>query len=207
VSLTRRILEGARSGLSQLTSLVIVDDEPLSHIEGAALEAEVAARKKARTGPPGQSRIGKLAGASPEARADRARQAADRSRKVKGERETREAAARKSADDAFRRIKEQAARGGGVPPPPRARSSGGSSSARPPRPGSTEAQVAEWYKTLNLAVGADLVEIKSSYRQLMRKYHPDMHASNPSKQKAANELSMRVTTAYNGLQVHLGAGK
>ena len=207
MSLTRRILEGARSGLSQLTSLVIVDDEPLSHIEGAALEAEVAARKKARTGPPGQSRIGKLAGASPEARADRARQAADRSRKVKGERETREAAARKSADDAFRRIKEQAARGGGVPPPPRARSSGGSSSARPPRPGSTEAQVAEWYKTLNLAVGADLVEIKSSYRQLMRKYHPDMHASNPSKQKAANELSMRVTTAYNGLQVHLGAGK
>lgn len=209
MSLTRRILEGARSGLSQLTSLVIVDDEPLSHIEAAALEAEVAARKKARTGPPGQSRIGKLAGASPEARADRARQAADRGRKVKGERELREAAARKSADDAFRRIKEQAARGGGAPPPRSSSSSGGgsSSSGRPPRPGSTEAQVAEWYKVLNLAVGADLAEIKSSYRQLMRKYHPDMHAGNPSKQKAANELSMRVTTAYNGLQVHLGAGK
>jgi hypothetical protein len=37
----------------------------------------------------------------------------------------------------------------------------------------------------------------------MRKYHPDMHAANPGKQKAANELSMRVTTAYNGLQAHL----
>jgi DnaJ-class molecular chaperone len=38
----------------------------------------------------------------------------------------------------------------------------------------------------------------------MRKYHPDMHAGNPGKQKAANELSMRVTAAYNGLQEHLG---
>ena len=60
------------------------------------------------------------------------------------------------------------------------------------------------------AVGVDaneMSQIKSSYRQLMRKYHPDMHAGNPGKQKAANELSMRVTTAYNGLQAHLGAGK
>lgn len=209
MSLTRRILESARSGLSQLTSLVIVDDEPLSHIEGAALEAEVAARKKARRHPPGQSAIGKLAGASASARADRARQAAERARKVKGERETREAAARKAADDAFRRIKEQAARGGTGPAPgagPRASSTSGGGSHRP-RPGSTDAQVAEWYKTLNLPVGADLAEVKSSYRQLMRKYHPDMHAGNPQKQKAANELSMRVTTAYNALQAHLNGGK
>ena len=41
VSLTRRILEGARSGLSSLTSLVIVDDEPLSSVEAAALEVEL----------------------------------------------------------------------------------------------------------------------------------------------------------------------
>ena len=61
----------------------------------------------------------------------------------------------------------------------------------------------EWYRVLDLSVGADMAQIKTSYRQLMRKYHPDMHAGNPSKQKAANELSMRVTTAYNGLCTHL----
>jgi DnaJ like chaperone protein len=44
--------------------------------------------------------------------------------------------------------------------------------------------------------------IKTAYRQLMRKYHPDMHAGNPAKQKAATELSMKVTTAYNGLVEH-----
>jgi DnaJ-class molecular chaperone len=46
-------------------------------------------------------------------------------------------------------------------------------------------------------------QIKTSYRQLMRKYHPDMHAGNPQRQKAATELSMRVTAAYNGLVAHL----
>jgi hypothetical protein len=30
-----------------------------------------------------------------------------------------------------------------------------------------------------------------------------MHAGNPQKQKAANELSMRVTAAYNGLVAHV----
>ncbi|MBP8809686.1 MAG: J domain-containing protein [Kofleriaceae bacterium] len=64
--------------------------------------------------------------------------------------------------------------------------------------------MAEWYRTLNLAPGADFAEVKASYRALMRKYHPDMHAGNPGKQKAANELSMKVTAAYNGLQEHLG---
>jgi DnaJ-domain-containing protein 1 len=209
VSLTRRILESAKSGLSQLTSLVIVDDEPLANVEGAALEAEVAARKKARTGKPGQSRIAKLAGASAEARAERARQAADRSRKVKGERETREANARRAADEAFRRMKEQAARGGGGGSSSSGSSASAGSSGHRTRPKSGgDAQVAEWYRTLNLSPGADLAEVKSAYRQLMRKYHPDMHAGNPQKQKAANELSMRVTTAYNGLQTHLaGEGK
>src|SRR3569832_1598281 len=75
--------------------------------------------------------------------------------------------------------------------------------ARSPRPGSTEAQLAEWYRVLDLQPGADMAQIKSSYRQLMRKYHPDMHAGNPQKQKAATELSMRVTTAYNGLVAHI----
>ena len=81
--------------------------------------------------------------------------------------------------------------------------SSGGGSARAPRSGSTEAQLAEWYRVLDLGPGADMSQIKSAYRQLMRKYHPDMHAGNPHKQKAATELSMRVTAAYNGLVTHL----
>lgn len=204
MSLTRRILEGARSGLSQLTSLVIVDDEPLSHVEAAALEAELATRKKARTGPPGSSSLARLAGASPAARAERARLADERHRRVHGERDRREATRKAAADAAFRRMKEQAARGGGgARPGPSSSSAGARTSSSAPKPGSNAAQVADWYRTLNLAVGADLAEIKSAYRGLMRRYHPDMHAGNPQKQKAANELSLKVTAAYNGLQGHL----
>jgi DnaJ-domain-containing protein 1 len=109
-------------------------------------------------------------------------------------------------------MKEQAARGGAAWTSSGGAGSGGASggasggtsgSSRPPRPGTPEAQVAEWYKVLDLQTGADLAQIKSAYRQMMRKYHPDMHAGNPQKQKAATELSMRVTTAYNGLVAHL----
>ena len=215
MSITRRILESAQSGLSRLTSLVIVDDEPLSHVESAALQAELTVRKAARERAPRRAAdnpLAKLATSDPASRAARAAAAADRAARIHRERDERAARQRAAADEAFRRMKEQAARG----PAPGSASAGssagagGSSSgssargagARPPRPGSTEAQLLEWYRVLDLQLGADMAQIKTSYRQLMRKYHPDMHAGNPQKQKAATELSMRVTTAYNGLVAH-----
>jgi len=112
-------------------------------------------------------------------------------------------------------MKEQAARGGAARSGGAGRTAGASSSTSTgassgsarsysARPRSTgDAQVLEWYRQLDLDVGADMSQIKSSYRQMMRKYHPDMHAGNPQKQKAATELSVRVTTAYNGLVAHL----
>lgn len=212
MSITKRILESAQSGISRLTSLVIVDDEPLSHVESAALQSELTARKAARekaTRKPEESPIAKLATSDPAARAQRDKAARERAARVHKDRDEREARAKAAADEQFRRMKEQAAAGGGSWTASSSSSTGSSSSSsssnsRPPRPGSTEAKVAEWYRVLDLQPGAEMSQIKSSYRQLMRKYHPDMHAGNPGKQKAANELSMRVTAAYNGLQEHLG---
>jgi len=215
VGITKRILEGAQSGLSRLTSLVIVDDEPLSHVESQALQAELTVRKAARDKAPRSpldNPLAKLAGSDPAARAARDKAARDRAARVHRERDEQAARQRAAADDAFRRMKEQAARGG----PGRSTAAGSSGTAggstassgyghagsRPPRPGSREAQLLEWYRVLDLEIGADMAQIKTSYRQMMRKYHPDMHAGNPQKQKAATELSMRVTTAYNGLVSH-----
>lgn len=210
MSITRRILDSAQSGLSRLTSLVIVDDDPLSNIESAALQAELVARKAARaklSRTAGDSPLGKQALATPAARAARTQAARDRGARVHRERDEREAKQRAAADDAFRRMKEQAARGGGSTSSSSSSTSHSShsshSSGRPPRPGSAEAQLADWYRVLDLQPGADMAQIKTSYRQLMRKYHPDMHAGNPGKQKAATELSVRVTSAYNGLVAHL----
>ena len=205
MSITRRILEGAQSGLSKLTSLVIVDDEPLSHVDGAALQVELTARKAARAKqirPPLENPLAKAALSNPAARSQREKAARDRASRIHRERDERDAKQKAAADDAFRRMKEQAARGGPMPGATSS-SSSSSSSARPPKPGSADAQVAEWYRVLDLSAGADMSQIKSAYRQAMRKYHPDMHAGNPQKQKAATELSMRVTAAYNGLVAHL----
>jgi hypothetical protein len=208
VSITKRILEGAQSGLSRLTSLVIVDDEPLSHVETAALQVELTARKAGREKAPKQpldNPLAKMATSDPAARAQREKLARERSARVHRDRDERDAKQKAAADEQFRRMKEQAARGGGTYTSSSSSSSSSSSDEprRPPRPGSSEAKASEWYRILYLQPGADMAQIKTAYRQLMRKYHPDMHAGNPSKQKAATELSMRVTTAYNSLIEHL----
>jgi DnaJ-domain-containing protein 1 len=217
VSITRRILEGAQSGLSRLTSLVIVDDEPISHVESAALQAELVTRKAARAKTerkPLDNPLAKLATSEPGARSAREKAARERSARVHKERDEREARQKAAADDVFRRMKEQAASGassssssssssGSSGSSSGSRTHASSGSARAPRAGSTEAQLHDWYRVLGVEPGVDMPQIKSAYRQMMRKYHPDMHAASPQKQKAANELSMRVTTAYNGLVAHL----
>ncbi len=202
MGITRRILESAQSGLSKLTSLVIVDDEPLSNVESAALQVELSARKAAREKAPRaplDNPLAKLATSDPASRAAREKAARDRSARVHKERDEREARQKSAADEAFRRMKEQAARGGGSSS---SSSSSSSGSARAPRPGSTDAQLLDWLRILDLQLGADMAQIKTAYRKMMRKYHPDMHQGNPSKLKAANEMSMRVTGAYNGLVAH-----
>ena len=211
MSITRRILESAQSGLSKLTSLVIVDDEPLSYVESAALQSELTARKTARersARQPLDNPLAKQALGNATARAARDKAAKERSARIHRERDEREAKQRAAADEAFRRMKEQAARGGSTYSSTSSAysstgSTGSTGSSRPPRPGSHDAQLAEWYRQLDLQPGAEMSQIKSAYRQLMRKYHPDMHAGNPQRQKAATELSMRVTAAYNGLVSHL----
>jgi DnaJ-domain-containing protein 1 len=148
--------------------------------------------------------------ANPGARAQRDKATRDRVSRVHKDRDDRETKQRAAADEAFRKMKEQAARGGPIPSSSwssTSSSSTGSSGPRPPRPGSQDAQLADWYRVLDLQAGADMAQIKTSYRQLMRKYHPDMHAGNPGRQKAATELSMRVTAAYNGLVTHLESKK
>jgi len=202
VSLSRRILEGAQSQWAKLTSLVIVDDEPLSHVDSAALTAELGARKAARAaGAPtaASNPVATMAGAEPAQRTARQKAAAERSARIGKERSERTAKEKAATDDAFRRMKQQSAAGGGGSSagPSGANNSSGGRTA--PTPGRNDAMLTDWYKTLGVSPGDDMAKIKSAYRQLMRKYHPDMHAGDAQKQKAANELSMRVTTAYNGL--------
>lgn len=61
-----------------------------------------------------------------------------------------------------------------------------------------------WYKTLEVAPGSDLKTVRRAYRKALLQYHPDKFATDPEKQKAATEITRRLTEAYNGLTRYLG---
>jgi DnaJ-domain-containing protein 1 len=207
VSFTRKVIDGARSGLSSLMNKVAADDTPLSHVDEEGLQSELADRVAARKGArsPADNPIAKLAGSSSAAREKRAKLAERRSARVDSERQKRARAENEAHEAAFRdaqrRAQQQArsssSRSGGKSAGQRARDKARSIFDR------DDPKIVEHYKTLQLPNGAPFDEVKKAYRKLMRKYHPDLHTGSEKKQKAATELSMRVTQAYNALDEHL----
>jgi DnaJ-domain-containing protein 1 len=82
------------------------------------------------------------------------------------------------------------------PEPPR--------SAPPPRrTAAGDEAIRKAYAALEIPAGSDLETVKRSYRRLMRKYHPDLNAGSTEKQRAATDLSQRLTEAYKTLERHL----
>ena len=91
---------------------------------------------------------------------------------------------------------EDAVRGTRRPPPPRS----------PPPPRRTAAgddAIRKAYAALEVPAGSDFETVRKSYRRLMRKYHPDLHGGTPEKQRAANDLTQRLTQAYKTLEKQL----
>ena len=100
MSLTRRIWEGAQTGVSKLAQLVIVDDEPLSHVDSGLLRTELESRRAAREQAPRKASdnpIANMASSTPAAHAERQRLGKERSARVSRDRDTR-AQAQKAQD-------------------------------------------------------------------------------------------------------------
>ncbi|HEU5060397.1 MAG TPA: J domain-containing protein [Kofleriaceae bacterium] len=211
MSVGRRIIDGAKSGLNSLLDRVAADDTPLSGIEREELDAELSRRVEARKAAPAapeQNPRARWAGAGEEA-ARRRREAADaREKRIRGARAEKKKAEDAAREAAWRKLQEDARRAaaaGGTRPPPSSSSSSSSSagSGGPRMPLRKDDKIAKYYKVLDLPYGADFEQVKAAYRKLIRKYHPDLHGSTPQKQKAANELTVQVTQAYNELEAHL----
>src|SRR6185312_6630156 len=77
-----------------------------------------------------------------------------------------------------------------APPPPRRTAAG-------------DQAIRRAYAALEVPPGSDLETVKHSYRRLMRKYHPDLNTGSKEKQRAATDLSQRLTEAYKTLETHL----
>lgn len=95
-----------------------------------------------------------------------------------------------AAEDAWEKAYEQARQRAGVRGEP---------------PTDPAAERRRWYKDLELEPGADIKQVRRSYRRLLLKYHPDKFHSDPDKLSAATEVTRKLTEAYNGLTRYLGA--
>ena len=63
--------------------------------------------------------------------------------------------------------------------------------------------LAGYYANLELPYGADLERVKKAWKKMVRKYHPDLHGTDPEKRRLANELSQGLNRAYEELKKRL----
>ena len=64
-------------------------------------------------------------------------------------------------------------------------------------------ELAGYYANLEIAYGSDLETVRRAWRSLMKKYHPDLHASDPQKRDLANRLTAELTKAYQEIEREL----
>jgi curved DNA-binding protein CbpA len=209
MSITKRILDVARSNLNALLEKAAEQADPrkkLSGVSDAELEAELSRRRSARADqarvdeakarvdaptqqpPPAAAGSGGKPNPNPNDRAERERQAREREAKVRAARDAR---AQQQASSSSQQQRQRAS--SQQQPPPRG--------AKVPR--GRDPMIAQYYERLELPYGASWDEVKAAFRRLMRKYHPDLHAGNPEKLKAATEVSQALTQAYNELEKFL----
>jgi len=63
--------------------------------------------------------------------------------------------------------------------------------------------LAQCYKNLELPVGADLQRVRTSYKKLMMKYHPDRQGGDPEKVEAATKVAQKLSESYQIIKTHL----
>jgi DnaJ-domain-containing protein 1 len=80
-----------------------------------------------------------------------------------------------------------------------ARASAGRSDP-PRRTAAGDQAIRKAYAALEVPPGSDFETIRKAYRRLMRKYHPDLHSRSPEGQKAATDLTQRLSEAYRLLE-------
>ncbi len=67
-----------------------------------------------------------------------------------------------------------------------------------------DAELAGHYANLEVPYGADLETVTRGWKQLLRKYHPDLHSNDPEKLKIANQIVQELNRSYQILEKKLG---
>lgn len=60
--------------------------------------------------------------------------------------------------------------------------------------------LAQCYANLELPYGADLETVRRGWKAMLKKYHPDLHAADPERQRLATQLTQELTAAYRAIE-------
>ena len=63
--------------------------------------------------------------------------------------------------------------------------------------------LASYYANLEILPGSTREQVRTAWKKLMKKYHPDLHSTDPEKRETANELTRRLTESYKILDKEL----
>ncbi len=78
-----------------------------------------------------------------------------------------------------------------------------SESRKPRQPKQGQEPFTQYYANLEISPGSNRDAVKSAWKRMMKKYHPDLHESDPGKRKTADELTRRLTESYRILDKEL----
>lgn len=70
----------------------------------------------------------------------------------------------------------------------------------PARPLTPTEQLRRDYRNLEVPYGASMERVRQSYKRLLSQYHPDKHASNPTKHRTATEITKKLNESYKRIQ-------
>ncbi|HEY3568903.1 MAG TPA: J domain-containing protein [Thermoanaerobaculia bacterium] len=93
---------------------------------------------------------------------------------------------------------------------PRREERTGRGEPRPERPAALELDpvLARSYAEIGVPYGADLRQARRAWRRLVRLHHPDLHGTDPERQRAGAEQVKRLNSAFEELKRRLhGGGK
>ena len=67
----------------------------------------------------------------------------------------------------------------------------------------TDPELAKYYANLEIPYGSDVETARKAWKQLLKKYHPDIHNSDPEKRRIANEVTAELTKAIQEIEKFL----
>jgi DnaJ-domain-containing protein 1 len=86
------------------------------------------------------------------------------------------------------------------------RAASGSTSRAAPKP-AIPRELERDYRNLGATPGTPLPEVAKSYKQLLRKHHPDRHAADPAAFAAATEKTKGLTASFRRIRKFHETGK